>query len=130
MAKNFSAYSKEVLKRFTSPKNYGEIKNPDGKGKVGNPKCGDLMEVYLRIENGKIKDIKFQTFGCVAAIAASDVLCELAKGKTIQEAKKINNKTILKKLKGLPLIKLHCSVLGEEALKAAIEDYEKKKTSK
>lgn len=120
-------YTKEVMKHFTNPKNYGEIKNADGVGKVGNPRCGDVMKIYLKLnEKEKIKDIKFQTFGCIAAIAASDVLCELAKGKTIEQAKEITNKDILKKLKGLPMIKLHCSVLGQDALKAAIEDYEDK----
>ncbi len=123
-------YSKEVLKRFTEPKNYGKVDNPDGIGTVGNPRCGDVMEVSFKLKNRKIEDIKFQTFGCIAAIAASDVLCELAKGKTISEAKKISNRDILKKLKGLPLIKLHCSVLGEEALKKAIEDYEEKVSKK
>jgi len=118
------AYSKEVMKRFTDPKNYGKIENADGVGKVGNQRCGDVMEVSLKVSDERIKDIKFQTFGCVAAIAASDILCELAKGKTIEEAKKIDNKRIVEELKGLPMIKLHCSVLGEEALKKAVEDFE------
>lgn len=122
----FNAYTKEVLKRFTDPKNFGEIKNPDGVGQVGNPKCGDVMKIYLKIDKKteKIKDIKFQTFGCVSAIASSDALCELAKGKTIEEAKKITNKAIVDKLNGLPDIKIHCSVLGANGLKKAIEDYE------
>ncbi len=123
----FNAYNKEVLKRFTNSKNYGKIKNPDAMGSEGNIKCGDIMDIYLKVEKGKIKDIKFQTFGCVAAIASSDALCEIAKGKTIEEAKKISNKDIIKKLKGLPSIKLHCSVLGAGALKKAIENYESKK---
>ncbi len=129
----FNSYNREVMKRFTNPKNYGKIKNPDGIGELGNMNCGDIMKIYLKIENKKnkkiIKDIKFETFGCVAAIASSDILCALAKGKTIEQAKKINNKDILKKLKGLPSIKLHCSVLGSGALKKAIEDYEKKISS-
>lgn len=119
-------YSKEVLKRFTNPKNYGEIKEPDGVGEVGNAVCGDIMKVYLRIKDNRIRDVKFQTFGCISAIAASDALCELAKGKTIEEAKKITNQEIIKKLKGLPAIKIHCSVLGANGLKKAIENYEKK----
>lgn len=128
MKGKFSTYNKEVMKHFTKPKNMGEIKNPDGVGEVGNMKCGDIMKVYLKVDKkgNKISDIRFQTFGCVAAIAASDVLCDLAKGKTISEAKKINNKDIIKKLGGLPSIKLHCSVLGSEALHEAISDYEKK----
>ncbi len=127
MAKQeFNAYSKEVFKRFTNPKHFGEIKNPDGFGRVGNPQCGDIMEIYFKLDNKnkKIKDIKFKTFGCVSAIASSDALCELAKGKTIEEAKKITNKDIIEKLKGLPVIKIHCSVLGAQGLKKAILDYE------
>ena len=121
----FGAYNKEVLKRFTDPKNFGEVENADGVGEVGNMRCGDIMKVSFKLDdNKKIKDIRFQTFGCVSAIASSDALCELAKGLTIDEAKKITNQDILKKLKGLPSIKLHCSVLGAEALKKAIEDYE------
>ncbi|MEM0465693.1 MAG: iron-sulfur cluster assembly scaffold protein [Candidatus Pacearchaeota archaeon] len=119
-------YSKEVLKRFTNPKHFGEIKNPDGIGQVGNPVCGDIMKVYLKVKKNKIIDIKFQTFGCVSAIAASDALCELAKGKTIEEAKKITNRSIIEKLNGLPDIKIHCSVLGAQGLKKAILDFEKK----
>lgn len=124
----FNSYSKEVFKRFTNPKYFGEIKNPDGFGRVGNPQCGDIMEIYFKMDkkNKKIKDIKFKTFGCVSAIASSDALCELAKGRTIEEAKKINNKDIIEKLKGLPVIKIHCSVLGAQGLKKAILDYEKK----
>ena len=123
----FNAYNREVMKRFTNPKHMGEIKNPDAVGEVGNMKCGDVMKIYLRVNNNKIQDIKFQTFGCIAAIASSDALCEVAKGKTIEQAKKINNKEIVKALGNLPSIKLHCSVLGASALKAAIEDYEKRK---
>jgi len=122
----FNSYSKEVMKRFTNPRHFGEIKNADGIGQVGNPQCGDVMKIYFKIKDNKIKDIKFQTFGCVSAIAASDALCELAKGKTIEEAKKINNKEIIDKLKGLPSIKVHCSVLGASGLKKAILNYEEK----
>ena len=126
----FNSYTKEVLKRFTDPQNFGEIKNPDGVGEVGNPQCGDMMKIYLKIDKNKIKDIKFQTFGCVSAIASSDALCEIAKGKTIEQAKKINNKEIISKLKGLPVIKVHCSVLGAAGLKKAILDYEAKQGKK
>lgn len=131
MKNKFSIYNKEVMKHFTNPRNMGEIKKPDAVGELGNQKCGDIMKIYLRVRENKIKDIKFQTFGCVAAIASSDVLCDLAKGKTIEQAKKINNKDIIKKLKALPSIKLHCSVLGAGALKKAIENYEERsKTTK
>ena len=119
-------YSKELMRRFRNPKNYGEIKNADGIGKVGNVKCGDVMWLYIKVKDNKIDKIKFKTFGCPAAISVSDMVCDLAKGKIISEAKKITNKLIAKKLKGLPPIKIHCSMLGEEALHAAIEDYEKK----
>jgi len=124
MGNKFKAYNKEVMKHFLHPKNSGKIKNPDAVGRIDNDMCGDLMEISLKIKDNKIKDIKFQTMGCAAAIASSDVLCELAKGKTLEQAKKIDNKEIVKKLKGLPLIKLHCSVLGSRTLKKAINDYE------
>ncbi len=127
---NFNNYTKEVLKRFTNPKHFGEIKNPDGVGQVGNPQCGDIMKIYLKIKDNKIKNIKFQTFGCVSAIASSDALCELAKGKTIKQAKKISNQNIVNKLEGLPSVKIHCSVLGANGLKKAILDYEMKKGKK
>lgn len=122
-------YSKEVMKRFKNPKFARAMKNPDAIGKVGNLKCGDVMEVFIKIEKNKeekIKDISFRTFGCVAAISSSDAMCELAKGKTIDEALKITREDIVKKLHGLPSIKFHCSVLGEEALHKAIENYKKK----
>lgn len=127
MEESFNSYNKEVMKRFLKPRNFGKVKNPDGVGRMGNQKCGDIMEISFNLDknNKKIKDIKFQTWGCVAAIASSDALCELAKGKTITEAKKITNKDILKNLGGLPLVKLHCSVLGAGALHKAIENYEK-----
>lgn len=131
MAENqFGNYSKEVLKRFTDPKYFGDIKDADGVGQVGNPQCGDIMKIYFKVKDNKIADIKFQTFGCVSAIASSDALCEIAKGKTIEEAKKINNKEIVDKLKGLPSIKVHCSVLGASGLKKAILDYEAKQGKK
>ena len=125
MQNKFEQYNKEVMKHFLKPKYSGKMKNPDVIGRIKNNMCGDIMEVYLKIDKktNKIKDIKFQTMGCAAAIASSDVLCELAKGKTLQEAKKIDKKKILEKLKGLPSIKMHCSVLGEKTLKKAIEEY-------
>ncbi len=126
MTNKFEAYNKEVMKRFLHPKNSGIIENPDAIGETMNDKCGDMMKIFLKIKDNKIMNIKFQTMGCAAAIASSDALCELVKGKTIDEVKKINNKLIIKKLKGLPNIKLHCSVLGTSTLKKAIEDYEKK----
>ncbi|MEK6936241.1 MAG: iron-sulfur cluster assembly scaffold protein [Nanoarchaeota archaeon] len=129
MKNQSDVYSKEVMRHFLKPKNSGKIENPDAIGRINNNMCGDLMEIYLRIKKNKIKDIKFQTLGCGAAIASSDVLCELAKGKTLNEAKKITNKQIIKKLRGLPSIKLHCSVLGAITLKDAIEKYEIKENN-
>ena len=125
-------YSKKVMEHFLHPKNMGEIKNPDGVGKVGNPVCGDIMYVYIRIDKKKniIKDIKFKTFGCAAAISTSSMITQLAKGKKIQDAKKITKEDIIKKLGGMPPIKVHCSVLGIQALKKAIEDYEGEKEKK
>jgi nitrogen fixation protein NifU and related proteins len=123
-------YSKEVMKNYMNPKNLGEIKNADGIGKVGNPTCGDIMWLYIKVEkkNGKeyIKDIKFKTFGCAAAIATSSMVTQLAKGKTIQEAEKIKYEEVMKSLGGLPQVKVHCSMMAQEALKKAIEDYNKK----
>lgn len=120
-------YSKKVLKLFKNPKNMGEIKKPDGKGKVGNPQCGDVMQVTIKVKDGKIKDVKFKTFGCVAAIATSSAITDLAKGKTIEEAKRITRKNVADDLGGLPPLKMHCSNLAADALHKAIEDYEKKK---
>ncbi len=120
-------YSEKTLKHFQKPKFAGEMKNPDAIGQVGNMKCGDVMKIYLKVKDDVIKDIKFQTYGCVAAIAASDVLCEIAKGKTIDEALKITSKHISEHLGNLPPIKYHCSVLGSQALKKAVENYKKKK---
>jgi nitrogen fixation NifU-like protein len=121
-----SAYSKKVLELFKNPKNMGEMKNPDAVGEVGNPSCGDIMKIYLKIKDNKIKDIKFQTMGCVAAIATSSMTTELAKGKTLEKAKKITNKDVVKSLGDLPAIKMHCSNLASDALKKAIENYEGK----
>ncbi|MDP7520990.1 MAG: iron-sulfur cluster assembly scaffold protein [Candidatus Pacearchaeota archaeon] len=124
-------YSKKVMQNFMHPKNMGEIKNADGIGKVGNPTCGDIMWVYIKVgKKGKseiIKDIKFKTFGCTAAIATSSMITQLAKGKTFEKAQKINTKDIAKSLKGLPSIKMHCSNLASDALKKAIEDYQYRK---
>ena len=121
-------YSKKVMQNFLHPKNMGEIKNPDGFGEIGNPVCGDIIDVYIKVDKKtkKIKDIKFKTFGCAAAIATSSIITQIAKGKKLQEAKKIKYKEIVKSLGGLPKIKIHCSELAEKALKAAIEDYENK----
>jgi len=120
-------YSDKVMDHFTNPRNVGEIPNADGMGKVGNPVCGDIMALYIKVENNVIVDAKFKTFGCGAAIATSSMVTELVKGKTIEEALKISNKAVAEALGGLPPIKLHCSLLAEQALKAALEDYFKKK---
>ena len=119
-------YTKEVMKNFMNPKNMGEMKNPDGIGEIGNPQCGDIMWVYIKVKNDIIKDIKFRTFGCAAAIATSSMITQLAKGKKLQDAKKISKKEIANSLKGLPPVKMHCSNLAADALKRAIEDYYKK----
>jgi len=124
-------YSKEVMKNYMNPRNLGEIKNPDGVGKVGNPTCGDMMWLYIKVgknDKGKeiIKDIKFKTFGCAAAIATSSMITQLAKGKTIKDAEKITRSDVADSLKGLPAIKMHCSNLASEALRAAIKDYNQK----
>jgi nitrogen fixation NifU-like protein len=128
-------YSKKVMENFTHPKNMGEMKEPDGMGKVGNPQCGDIMWVYIDVEKNKkgkemIKDIKFRTFGCAAAIATSSMVTQLAKGKTLEEAEKISTKDVAKSLQGLPPIKMHCSTMSERALKKAIQDYRNKKRKK
>ncbi|MCL5018140.1 MAG: iron-sulfur cluster assembly scaffold protein [Candidatus Pacearchaeota archaeon] len=124
-------YSKKVIKEFTKPKNMGEIKDASGIGKVGNPVCGDVMWLYIKVgkKNGKevITDIKFKTFGCAAAIATSSMITQLAKGKTLAEAEKITRGDVAESLKGLPPVKMHCSNLASEALKKAIEDYRKRK---
>ncbi len=119
-------YSKKVLENFMNPKNVGEIEDASGVGEVGNAKCGDIMKVYLKIENGLIKDAKFKTFGCGAAIATSSMATQMVIGKTIQEALEITNKAVVEALDGLPSIKLHCSVLAEEAVHAALWDYAQK----
>lgn len=122
-----SLYSKEVLKHMKNPQNIGEIKNADGVATVGNPVCGDVMKFYIKIGKDKkekyIKDIKFQTLGCGAAIASSSILTILAKGKTLKEAKKIDKKALIRALGGLPQIKIHCSVLADEGLRLALKNY-------
>ncbi len=117
-------YTKETIDRFTNPKYLGEIKDADGVGKVGNPRCGDQMTVYIKVEKGKISDASFQTLGCAAAIATSDVVCEMAIGKKIEDAKNITEKDMIAKLEKLPAVKVHCSSLAIEGLKKAIENYE------
>ncbi|MCX7856798.1 MAG: Fe-S cluster assembly scaffold protein NifU [Deltaproteobacteria bacterium] len=120
-------YSEKVMDHFMNPRNMGEIEDADGIGEVGSPVCGDVMKLYLKIENDIIVDAKFKTFGCGAAIASSSMTTELIKGKTVDEALKLTNEVVAEALGGLPPEKMHCSVLAEDALKAAIEDYKKKK---
>ena len=111
------------MDHFLNPHNVGEIEDPDGVGEVGNPRCGDIMKMYLKIKNNIIVDVRFKTFGCAAAIATSSVATDLIKGKNIEEALKISNRDVIKELGELPEIKIHCSVLAEEAIKEAIKDY-------
>lgn len=120
-------YTEKVMDHFRNPRNMGEIKNPDGFGKVGNPVCGDVMAIYIKVKDDRIVDIKFKTFGCTAAIATSSVLTEMVKGKTIEEALKITRDDVANELGGLPAIKMHCSNLAAEALQEAIKDYRNKK---
>ena len=119
-------YSEKVMEHFRNPRNVGEIENPDGVGKVGNPVCGDIMELYIKVEGGIITDAKFKTFGCGAAIATSSMVTELVKNKSVEDALKISNRAVAEALGGLPPIKMHCSVLAEEALKKALDDYRKR----
>ena len=130
MADKWSLYSEKVMEHFRHPRNVGEIKNPDGIGHVGNPICGDIMELYIKVKNNKIIDAKFKTFGCGAAIATSSMITGMVKGKTIEEALKISNKAVVEALDGLPPVKMHCSVLAKDALKSAIDDYLGKKDKK
>ena len=116
-------YSEKVMDHFRNPRNVGEIENPDGVGEVGNAKCGDIMKIYLKIEDDVIQDVKFETFGCGSAIATSSMATELIKGKKVSEAMQLTNKAVVEALDGLPPQKVHCSVLAEEAVKAAIKDY-------
>lgn len=119
-------YSEKVMDHFLHPRNVGEIPDAEGIGNVGNPVCGDILRLYLKIKEGVIVEAKFKTFGCGAAIATSSMVTELVKGKTMEDALKISNKAVAEALGGLPRVKMHCSVLAEEALKAAIQDYRKK----
>ncbi|MGN0453138.1 MAG: Fe-S cluster assembly scaffold protein NifU [Ruminococcus sp.] len=117
------AYSEKVMDHFSNPRNVGEIPDADGVGEVGNSKCGDIMRMYIKVEGNVITDCKFKTFGCGAAIATSSMATELIKGKTIDEALKLTNKAVMEALDGLPPVKVHCSVLAEQAIKAALSDY-------
>ncbi|MEG1536113.1 MAG: Fe-S cluster assembly scaffold protein NifU [Clostridia bacterium] len=119
-------YNEKVMEAFAHPKNVGFIENPDGVGKVGNAVCGDIMEISLRIKDNKIEDAKFRTFGCAAAIATSTTATEMVKGMTLDEAYQLTNKTVVETLEGLPPQKIHCSVLAEEAIKKAIDDFRDK----
>ncbi len=117
------AYSEKVMEHFANPRNVGELEDANGIGEVGNSKCGDIMKMYIKIENGIIEKVSFKTFGCGAAIATSSMATELIKGKSISEALKLTNKAVMEALDGLPPVKVHCSVLAEQAIKAAISDY-------
>lgn len=119
-------YSEKVMEHFRNPRNVGEIPDADGVGTVGNPVCGDMMTIYIKVEDDKIADIKFKTFGCGAAVATSSMVTELAKGRTLEEAMKITRADVAQELGGLPPIKMHCSNLAADALHSAIEDYKKK----
>lgn len=116
-------YSEKVMDHFMNPRNVGEIENPDGVGEVGNPVCGDMMAFYIKVEDNRLADVKFKTFGCGAAIAVSSIVSEMAKGKTLEEARKITPSLVAQELGGLPKNKYHCSNLGAQALNKAIEDY-------
>ena len=122
-----AVYSEKVMEHFANPRNVGEIPDADGIGKVGNPQCGDVMWLYIKVKDNIITDIKFKTFGCGAAIATSSMITELAKGKTIEEAKKISRQDVAESLDGLPPVKMHCSNLAADALREAIKDFEAKK---
>ncbi len=123
-------YSEKVMEHFSNPRNVGEIPDADGVGTVGNPVCGDVMKIFIKVENNHLKDIKFKTFGCGAAIATSSMVTEMAKGKSIEDALQITNKSVAEELQGLPPQKMHCSNLAADALHAAIEDYRQKQAAK
>ncbi len=123
-------YSDKVMDHFLQPRNLGVIENADGIGEVGNAKCGDIMKMYLKIDDDTITDVKFETFGCASAIASSSMATELIKGQRVEDALKLTNKAVAEALDGLPAYKMHCSVLAEEAIRAALEDYKKKKSEK
>lgn len=122
-----SEYTEKVMEHFENPRNVGSIPDADGVGEVGNAKCGDIMKIYLKVENDIIQDVKFKTFGCGAAIATSSMVTELVKGKTLEEALKITNEAVAEALDGLPPVKMHCSNLAADAMHAAIADYMKKR---
>ena len=119
-------YSDKVMEHFLQPRNLGVIEDADGVGEVGNAKCGDIMKIYLKIEDGIIIDVKFETFGCASAIASSSMATELIKGQRVEDAMQLTNKAVAEAVDGLPAYKMHCSVLAEEAIQAALEDYKKK----
>lgn len=123
-------YTEKVLEYFRHPKNMGKMENPDGVGRVGNPVCGDVMQISIKVKNNIIQDIKFETFGCGAAIATSSVITEMAKGKTLEQAEAITNEQVVEFLGGLPPVKKHCSLLAEQGLKAAIADYRSRQKNK
>jgi nitrogen fixation NifU-like protein len=123
MTDPWSLYNDKVMEHFRNPRNVGEMENPDGVGRVGDPICGDVMELYIKVKDGIIVDAKFKTFGCAAAIATSSMVTDMINGKSVEEALKISNKAVVEALDGLPPAKVHCSVLAEDALKAAIENY-------
>ena len=118
-----SIYSDKVMEHFTNPRNVGELEDANGIGEIGNAKCGDIMKMYIRVEDGRIADVKFKTFGCGSAIATSSIATEMIMGKTIEEALTLSNKAVVEALDGLPAHKIHCSVLAEQSIKAAIADY-------
>ena len=122
-------YSDKVMDHFLQPRNLGVIENADGIGEVGNAKCGDIMKMYLKIDDDTITDVKYETFGCASAIASSSMATELIKGQRVEDALKLTNKAVAEALDGLPAYKMHCSVLAEEAIRAALEDYKKKKSA-
>jgi nitrogen fixation protein NifU and related proteins len=119
----FGWYSDKVMEHYQNPRNVGEIEDADGVGVVGNPVCGDIMKITIKVRDGRIEDVKFKTFGCGAAIATSSMVTELVKGKTLEEALQVTNQDVAEALDGLPPVKMHCSLLAEEAIRAAIEDY-------
>ena len=119
-------YSQKVMEHFTDPHNVGKIEDADGVGEIGNAKCGDIMKMYLKIEDDVVRDVKFETFGCGSAIASSSMATELIKGKPVADAMKLTNKAVAEALDGLPAYKMHCSVLAEEAIQSALQDYEKR----
>lgn len=123
-------YTEKVMDLFMNPKNAGKMENPDGVGEVGNSRCGDIMKIYLRIKDDRIEDVSFETFGCASAIASSSMVTEMVKGLTLDEALAISNKDVVKALGGLPPQKIHCSLLAEEGIQAAIEDYRLKQKAK